>query len=410
MSTGNKDRLEFLLHQYVAETITEEDLKELSEILQQDQDEMAIKDVLTQMSFQAATLTVYDRNEVDAMINRILNKAPAKVVRMKNGYGWMRIAAAAVIILMISTGVIYLTLRQSQDNKSIGVEKPTISKNPIIPNDVTPPNTANAVLTLSNGQKIALDSAGKGVLAMQGNVKLVKLADGRIVYSPESGAGSQEITYNTLTNPRGSKVIDITLADGSKVWLNAGSSVTYPVAFVGKERKVSIIGEAYFEVAHNAAMPFKVNKGDMEVQVLGTHFNVNAYDDEAHINVTLLEGSVNVSKGNASGLLKSGQQAQISSDPLTGSGQVKVVKGVDIEEVMAWKNGHFQFKESDIQTILRQVARWYDVDVVVYEGAIPERTFSGEVSRNANLSQLLRILEASKINFSIEGRKITVRP
>ena len=180
--------------------------------------------------------------------------------------------AAASIILLLSTGTYFLVFNKSEKSTEI-VKK-------VLPNDVKAPETNRASITLANGQKVYLDSAVNGTLAMQGNVKLIKLANGQIAYQTTSGETIIEIKHNTLENPRGSKVIDMTLTDGSKVWLNAGSSLTYPVAFAGKERKVSITGEAYFEVAHNTAMPFKVSKDEMEVTVLGTHFNVNTYEDD----------------------------------------------------------------------------------------------------------------------------------
>ena len=268
------------------------------------------------------------------------------------------------------------------------------------------PETNKAMITLANGQKVYLDSAVNGTLAMQGNVKLVKLANGQIAYQTASGETINEIKYNTLTNPRGSKVIDMTLADGSQVWLNAGSSVTYPVAFVGNERRVAITGEAYFEVAHNTAMPFKVSKGEMEVTVLGTHFNVNAYDDESDIKVTLLEGSVKVIKGPSTGsglqtVLKPGQQAQVTNE-------VKVVNDADLEQVMAWKNGLFNMKGTDLAALMRQVARWYDVQVS-YEGPQQQKSFGGSINRDVDLSDVLKALEQYGIHFRMEKGKVIIQ-
>jgi ferric-dicitrate binding protein FerR (iron transport regulator) len=192
----------------------------------------------------------------------------------------------------------------------------------------------------------------------------------------------------------------MTLADGSRIWLNAGSSVTYPVAFTGKERKVSVNGEAYFEVAPDHTKPFFVSKGEMSLQVLGTHFNVNAYDDEQDIKITLLEGSVKVSQRGQTGLLKPGEQARVAAD-------IKVANTVDLESVMAWKNGKFSFADEDLKSIMRQLMRWYDVDII-YQNDVPERFFTAEISRNKNLLALLKVLEASDIHFKIEGRKLTV--
>jgi ferric-dicitrate binding protein FerR (iron transport regulator) len=196
----------------------------------------------------------------------------------------------------------------------------------------------------------------------------------------------------------------MTLSDGSKVWLNAGSSVRFPVAFTGNERKVSITGEAYFEVARDAYKPFIVKdiNRNAEVQVLGTHFNVNTYDDEPVMKVTLLEGAVKVIKGISTRLLKPGQQAQVGSD-------VKVITGIDTEEVMAWKNGRFQFKKASLQEVMRQVARWYDVEIV-YEGKIIPQEFGGKMQRDLKLSEVLEGLAKSQVHFRIEKKKVVVMP
>jgi ferric-dicitrate binding protein FerR (iron transport regulator) len=174
------------------------------------------------------------------------------------------------------------------------------------------------------------------------------------------------------------------------------------VAFAGVERKVEMSGEAYFEVTHNAAMPFVVAKNEMQVQVLGTHFNVNAYDDEDDIKVTLLEGSVQVQDPRATKIIKPGEQARVNNG-------IQVMRGVDLAGVMAWKNGFFQFNGMGIQGVMRQLERWYDVEAR-YEGRIPERQFAGQIDRHANLSEVLTILKESKVNVKLEGKTLIVRP
>ncbi len=308
---------------------------------------------------------------------------------------WPRWAAAAAVIITLGTGYYFLTnVHKKQKDLSV-TELPNI-------NDIAPPSTVNAVLTLSNGQKIILDSTGNGVLAKQGSVNVIKLANGEIAYR----GGSSEIQYNTLSNPRGSKVINLVLADGSRVWLNTASSLRYPTSFSGNERKVEITGEAYLEVAHNPAMPFIVSKGNTNIKVLGTHFNVNAYDDESTLNVTLLEGSVSVSAKSDQHpkVIKAGEQAAVNKD-----GNIEVNYSVDLNDVMAWKNGIFSFKGADMQSLMKEVSRWYDVNVV-FEKAIDEK-FYAEVSRNTSVSTLLTMLEATKaVHFKIEGRTINVMP
>lgn len=308
--------------------------------------------------------------------------------------GWKRWMIAASIIGLLGLGSYFVFF-----NKSGAGPDETIAKTPA---DVEAPKGTKATITLGDGRKMYLDSMNSGVLATQGNIKLVKLPDGQIAYQSTTGESLNEIQYNTLSNPRGSKVIDMALTDGSHVWLNAGSSITYPIVFAGDERKVQIDGEAYFEVAHNPAMPFKVTKGKMEIAVLGTHFNVNTYEDESDIRVTLLEGAVNVSNGNLRALLKPGQQARITSE-------IKLVNGVDIDLVMAWKNGVFSFEGASLEEMMREIARWYDV-TVTYKGTIPDRIFGGKIYRDANLSKVLEILEESNVHYQINNKVIEIFP
>ncbi len=358
------------------------------------------QEVLAPLIENTTTTETFDEQEWKGVIEYILRQPainPAKTIPMNRWF--RRIVVAASIILAIGLGTYFLFFNKPSRQDDIVINN--------LPKDVEAPKGTKAMITLANGQQVYLDSVGIGTLAMQGNVKLVKLANGQIAYQTASGETINEIKYNTLTNPRGSKVIDMTLADGSQVWLNAGSSVTFPVAFAGNERKVAITGEAYFEVAHNTAMPFNVSKGEMEVTVLGTHFNVNAYDDEADIKVTLLEGSVKILRSvqNDKGvIIKPGEQAQIAT-----SGDFRVVSGIDIEEVMAWKGGKFLFNKTDVQTTMRQIARWYDIEIV-YQGNI-KGFFNGTISRKENVSEVLKMLEMTdEVHFTIEGRKIVVKP
>lgn len=301
-------------------------------------------------------------------------------------------AAAAILILMVAGSLLWFTKNQAPPTDPPGLAA-----------DIEAPAINKASIRLSNGQVVYLDSAANGSLATQGDVSIMKLADGKIAYS----GSASEIAYNVLSNPRGSKVIDITLADGSRVWLNAGSSITYPVAFTGAQRSVSVSGEAYFEVASNKKMPFKVKVDRITVEVLGTHFNINSYSDEPSIETTLLEGSVKISMDSARGqtmVLRPGQQAQVGSDAA-----IRLVEHADIEQAIAWKNGLFQFRKTDIQTVMRQLSCWYDVDVA-YAGKIPEDKFGGNLPRDSNISVILKALEQAELRFKLEGRKIIVLP
>jgi transmembrane sensor len=308
---------------------------------------------------------------------------------------WM--AAAAVILLLGAGAWFWLDRAHKADYAK---EKKQADH---IVNDALPGGN-KAILTLADNSRIVLDSAANGQLAQQGKTTVIKSGEGKLVYDANALAiDHSPLSYNTLATPRGGQY-QLVLPDGSKVWLNAASSIRYPTAFTGNERKVDITGEAYFEVAKDPKKPFIVNiGGGGRVEVLGTHFNINSYEDEARVRTTLLEGAVKVAKDAATAILKPGEQAVIADhSPLT------IDHSPDLEQVMAWKNGLFDFSKADIQTVMRQITRWYDVEVV-YEG-IPKGTFSGGVSRNTNLSNVLKILELSDVKFRIEGRKLIVKP
>lgn len=335
----------------------------------------------------------------DVLLQAIMQEVAAQgaaVVRPIKKQPWKTWAVAASVLGIVAIGGYWLMQhRQPAAN--------TVSAVPVQP-DIPAPNTNRARITLANGQYILLDSAANGQLALQANVRLVKQANGQVTYEAAGGSNGSALVYNTLTNPQGSEVIGLTLSDGSRVWLNAGSSLTYPVTFTGNKRSVTISGEGYFEVAKNAAKPFIVQKGNTMIQVLGTHFNVNAYDDEASLKVTLLEGSVRVATaGSQSGILHPGEQAVVNE-------QIKLIKGADLEAVMAWRNGKFLFEDAtEIAVVMRQIARWYDVEVN-YQGRFNQH-LGGSISRSANLSQVLHMLELTgAVHFKVEGKQIIVQP
>jgi ferric-dicitrate binding protein FerR (iron transport regulator) len=323
-----------------------------------------------------------------------------KVIGIKSRRIWM--AAASVVVLMLAAGS-YFYFNKDTGNAVARVEQ---VKKPL-KNDVAPGGN-KAVLTLANGTTIILDSAANGSLASQGNMKIIKLDDGKLAYQQSAGSDHPSaVQFNTVTTPRGGQY-QLVLSDGSKVWLNAASSITFPTAFIGKERNVKITGEAYFEVTHNANMPFHVKVNEVDIKVLGTHFNINAYSDEDAIKTTLLEGSVKVSNRNGNTLITPGEQALVFNSP-SGNGGIAVKKDVDLDEVVAWKNGYFSFRDASLREVMRQISRWYDVDVQ-FAGAINDRRFGGEIARNSDLSQVLKILEESKVHFTIEGKKLLVAP
>lgn len=301
---------------------------------------------------------------------------------------WWYAAAAAVLI----AGAFAIYQFSNKKEPGAGIAKTTTEKPDIAPGG------NKATLTLADGSTIILDSSANGNLTSQGNVKVIKL-DGKLSYNSSSSDG--EVLYNTISTPKGGQY-QLLLADGSQVWLNAASSLRFPASFTGKERKVELTGEGYFDVVKKVAMPFKVIvNGKTEVEVLGTQFNINAYADESTLNTTLIEGSVKFTAVNGeSAMLKPGQQAQLSSS-------VSVINNVNIDEIIAWKSGWFNFDRAGITTIMRQVSRWYDVEVV-FEGQPSKKTFSGIVSRSRQISEVLKIMEKAGVKFRIEGKKITV--
>jgi ferric-dicitrate binding protein FerR (iron transport regulator) len=388
-----KERIHYLLDTYISKRATPMEENELMEWILEAKEDSELKNYVLGIwnenkSAEDLSYVKWDEIYSSVIQSKIVSLRP-KVRQMR----WLKLTAAAAIFIGLTAGVYYYLAPHSNHPVATSVEKV---------NDVAAPLGTKAVLTLADGTKIELDSTGNGILAVQGNVKITKQGIGGISYM---GTPAGKVTYNTLSVPRGSRPLNLTLSDGTRVWINVGSSLTYPTVFTGKERKVKMTGEAYFEVAHNSMMPFLVQHNDAMVKVLGTHFNVNTYDDESTEQITLLEGSVSVTQGTISGLLKPGQQARINND---GNSGIKILNDVDMNGVMAWKDGKFMFdKNTDIYTIMRQVSRWYNVDVE-YHGKINQH-FWGAISKNVNVSQVLKILEAAGgIKFRVEKNKIIV--
>lgn len=303
---------------------------------------------------------------------------------------WLRYAVASVVIL---GGIALYRL----GNKPAKNPAPVAAVKPV--NDI-PPGGNRALLTLANGTRIVLDNTENGVLGKHGASDFTKTGDGKLAVSASDKVHIADIQYNTLSTPKGGQY-QITLQDGSKVWLNASSHIRFPTLFSGKNRIVEITGEAYFEVAKDKKRPFKVRFGNTEVEVLGTRFNIMAYADEGNSKTTLVEGSVRLSNSSNSRKLRPGQQGSVLS-----SGIIKTA-AVDTDSEIAWKNGLFYFRDSGIEEVMREAARWYNVDVS-YTGKIRKREFTGKVSRNVNISELLNMLGYAGVNCKIEGKKIVV--
>jgi ferric-dicitrate binding protein FerR (iron transport regulator) len=320
-----------------------------------------------------------------------------KVVRMNR---WMKFAAAAVVAIGLSMAVYYFIIQSGKTTN-----QPAVAEQ--LKNDIPAPTGTHTILRLANGSEIVLDNARNGTLSREGNTSISKAADQVIYNSTAKNTGA--ILSNTLATAKGGK-ISIQLEDGTKVWLNALSTLKYPVTFSGEDRIVELTGEAYFEVAtlrlrSGQKMPFKVklvNGG--EVEVLGTHFNINAYEDEPVIKTTLLEGKVKMSSmvNGEWSMLKPGEQVSLSqqshlSQPIP----------VQTEEAIAWKNNLFWFENTDMQTVMRQVSRWYDVDIE-FEDKI-DRHITGTLPKNVSISTLLKVMEESGgIHFTINGKKVRV--
>jgi ferric-dicitrate binding protein FerR (iron transport regulator) len=322
--------------------------------------------------------------------------------------------AAGTMLLMATAGYFLSTHKSDRVPKII--ETSTPQTRPVMPGG------NKALLTLGDGSVIVLDSAANGALTRQGKTIVLKKQDGELIYESQHNGNQDAVAWNTISTPRGGQY-QVVLPDGTKVWLNAVSSLRFPAGFTGSERVVQLTGEAYFEVKPltpkgvNEKMPFVVkivtsDGNEAEVKVLGTHFNINAYDDEPAIKTTLLEGSVKVSAipvrpghpGNRqSAMLKPGEQISISQSQLSQPIPVQT------EEAVAWKDGRFVFNEAGVETVMREIARWYDVDIV-YAGKVPAEKFEGEIPRNSNITEVFKILELSNVHCKIEGRKITVLP
>lgn len=366
------------------------------ELIRRYRDNKATEEEL-EVFFQLMNQGSLEKDLAEVMEESVEEKTTGRIIPIYKR-NWFRIAAAAVLIIMV--GATFFLLNQPTDPQPV-----TNNQQPII--DIAPGGN-KAILTLADNTQIILDNAANGDLTNQGNVKVIKL-DGQLAYN--SSGNSTEVLYNTITTPRGGQY-QLILADNSKVWLNAESSLRFPASFVGKERRVELTGEGYFEVAKNASMPFRVHvAGKGEVEVLGTHFNINSYNDESTINTTLLEGKVKITPlkdsrltTQDSRLLTPGQQARLNSD-----GSIKINSNVDIDEVMAWKNGKFIFQDLDIQSIMRQISKWYNVDVE-FKGTITKELFVGVISRNVNVSEIIKMLEKTgAVKLEIEGKKIIVK-
>ncbi|WP_461789784.1 FecR family protein [Pedobacter sp.] len=386
MTLGTNDRLAELFQKYVDKSITEEEHAELFVYIRNPETKEQVLAFLDEHNKKVQSDALVHEIDWDGMYANITN--PKKLGGRERKPIW-KYGAAAAILLVASLTIYFASNHSTQKSAPLAYH-----------NDILP-GSEKAVLTLSDGSEIVLDNTADGKLATQGGISIEKDANGQIVYLVDGKSTEDQPKINTLSTPAGGK-FSVVLSDGSKVWLNASSSIKFPAAFVGDTRRVEIKGEAYFEIAKDKSKPFYVKSGNSEVKVLGTHFNVMAYPDEYRSELTLLEGSVQFTKNGQSQLLKPGKQIiYTEAEPETRQQEA------NIEEVMAWKNDLFVFNNTSIDEIMKELMRWYDVKIK-YEGEKPDISFTGVIPRNTNVSKVLKTLELTgDVVFGIENNVIT---
>lgn len=380
----------FLLQRYINGTATEAEVAGLFAELEKRQDDEEWEAMINEFIMNAPEDADYDPGYWQPMIEKIVHtKEQATPVRRMARWTWW---AAASIILLLCGGAYYFFVNDSQS-------PPMTTTQPVAGNDAIAPGRDGALLTLADGTKLTLDSTGNRVIAHQNGAQVV-MKNGQLTYLPLPKT-SPGIAYNIMSTPNG-RQFQLALPDGSKVWLNAGSTIKYPTAFDKNKRIVEIEGEAYFEITKDKTRPFRVKiYGGAYVEVLGTKFNINAYNNEELVKTTLVEGSVRVRANKWAAVLKPGQQASISND------QHSFVQEVDIAPVLAWKNGYFDFTNADLRLMMRQLERWYDINVV-YKGHVPDVVFRGKMDRNVQLSDVIRFLTDFGIEARLEGRSLII--
>ncbi len=384
----NQEELQSLLNKYNNKTATPEEKRKLEFWYDgiNGHDLESNSDEITQLKseiFGRITSKIENKNKVATLKNR--NKVLA-----------MFIAKAAILVAILSVGIFfYLKQNDFVPNASpvIGIAKTTIK-----------PGGNNAVLTLADGSTIILNNAANGEIGNQPGVTITKTKSGELVYSFVGQTNVKNASINMVSTPKGGQY-HLILIDGTNVWLNANSSIKFPAAFSGNDRKVEVTGEVYFEVFKNKIKPFIVSTPQSEIKVLGTHFNVNTYQDEAYERTTLLEGSIELKKGQEKTILVPGKQSLIAKN----SPQIKLRDIDDLEAVIAWKNGYFQFDHADLQSVMRQISRWYNVNVN-YNGSILNKEYSGKIPRIVTAEKLIEMLSFSGIKCKIENNQITVNP
>lgn len=391
----SKERLTQLFNLYFDHTATQQEIDEFNKLICDSANDEYLSSLLIDLwEDSAKRKPLFPPEKSENILNAILSPKPQRQQHDpqnptdKFSY-WLKIAAA--VILMISG---FLYFNQKQPASVVKTVKHS-EKQDILPGG------NHATLTLSNGERIKLDNAPNGILIKKTGVQIVKTTNGQLIVNLTAVTSKRDDAQNVISTPKGGQY-EILLSDGTKVWLNAASSLRFPLNFKQQFRKVELTGEGYFEVAKNPASPFIVQTASAAIKVFGTHFNVTAYSDEIISKTTLLEGRISVHTAGDSALMKPGEQAILKN-----GGHIAIHDHINEKSIMAWKNGNFSFEDASIQDIMRQVARWYDISVI-YQGQIPVKKLTGNISRNVNASTLFSMLSYTGINFRIEGKKVFV--
>ncbi|KAA2238944.1 FecR family protein [Chitinophaga agrisoli] len=388
------ERLIYLFERYAQQQQTDVEMAELQQFLADERNEEQVKAVIDEYFTDQTPVYKMKTGVADDILTTILQtqeEATTAVVRAlprRRHTSWW---AAAAVVAVCGAGI-YIWQRPAAQQAVPAASVATLKHN-------GRPGGNKATLTLADGSVISLDSTGHQTIPVQGGA--IQQHNGQLAYTVTQ---PKEASYNVLSIPRGGQ-FQLVLPDGTKVWLNAASSLRYPTAFTGKERVVELTGEAYFEIAQNETQPFKVTVGVAAVTALGTSFNVMAYADESNIHTTLVSGAVQVSCPEGSKVLQPGMQSVWNKTT-----HVLHIQDADIDRTLAWKSGFFELDNTDLPTIMRQLARWYDIEIIDQSKGKTAGLFGGRISRDVNLTDVLHVLERYGVRFSIEGNKVTILP
>lgn len=385
-----QERLTYLLIQYGNDTATVEEAAELRRFIQENDSSELFDDTVAELMKQYQpdenVTPLFPPGVITSKAHQVdkLEEYPSGPIRRMPSWGW---AAAAVALIVCAAGFFQLARPKQEVAIITSVDKA--------------PGKNGAILTLADGTQVVLDSLQDGVVAAQNGAR-VSLKEGGLNYDPVA-SGAHEVAYNTITTPKG-RQFQVRLPDGTGVWLNAGSTLTFPTAFTGKERKVRVEGEAYFEVAKNEQLPFAVDvKGQGTIEVLGTKFNIQAYTGDMSMHTTLLQGSVRIVASRQSVVIRPGEQALSAGNDIT----VKALNSAEIERIVAWKNGVFNFEGLSLKEAMLQLERWYDVRIQ-FKGSADRQMFGGEMNRNVHLSDMLEVLKKMEVKYEWDGKTLTI--